>query len=85
MVATGWKIRAENSSHDGIHTLTIVLGRIKLFHHSGGMIVFSTLYILGKCQGNAMTDLADYRIGNPGNHRMKKVRNDFAFQTFGGS
>lgn len=32
-----------------------------------------------------MTDLADYRIGNPGNHRMKKVRNDFAFQTFGGS
>ena len=32
-----------------------------------------------------MTDLADYRIGNPGNHRMKKVRNDFAFQTFVGS
>jgi hypothetical protein len=30
-----------------------------------------------------MNDSADYRIGNPGNHRMKKVWNDFASQTFG--
>lgn len=28
-----------------------------------------------------MMDSADYRIGNPGNDRIKKVRNDFSFQT----